>query len=122
MFYDYSLAKLPESVYAEFIVPNISSKALYTYGLRWQDCLVVYLTCSSRRRYQHSVVFIWKITLDIGVFPKWSRTFTEYCEISETDNHCGSILVSYTRGSRFQPFYCNGKFLVTEFAEFSENV
>ena len=33
--------------------------------------------------------------------------------------HCGSILVSYTRGSRFESFYYHN-FLVTEFAEFRE--
>ena len=32
------------------------------------------------------------------------------------------MLVSYTRGGRFEPFYCNDIFFVTELAEFSENL
>ena len=31
--------------------------------------------------------------------------------------HCGSVVATYTRGGRFEPFYCNEKyFTVTEFA------
>ena len=36
--------------------------------------------------------------------------------------HCGSILVSYTRGGKFEPFYCNDKYFVTEFSKFNENI
>ena len=31
-------------------------------------------------------------------------------------------LSSYTRGGRFDYFYCNDKYFVTEFSEFSENI
>ena len=69
----------------------------------------------------------------IGVFPKWRRTFAEFSEFRITDKslkhelgsilrsclshvscwHCGSMLVSYTRGGSVA-------FFVTEFTEFSE--
>ena len=56
-----------------------------------------------------------------GIFPKWRRTFTDNVINHWTMNlakykdrlshwHFGSILVSYTRGNRFKPFYCNDKF------------
>ena len=33
---------------------------------------------------------------------------------------CDSILVCYARGGRFEPFYCNVKYFVTEITTFSE--
>ena len=35
---------------------------------------------------------------------------------------CGNILVSNTRGARFEPFYHSNYYFVTEFAEFNENI
>ena len=36
--------------------------------------------------------------------------------------HCGSILVSNTRGGRFEPFTVMTNIFVTKFAELSENI
>ena len=63
-------------------------------------------------------------------FPKWSRSFIGFSEFSESYKslkhelasiqrsclshvscwHCGIILVSYTGGGRFEPFYCKEKY------------
>ena len=58
------------------------------------------------------------------VFRKWNRTFIEFSEFRESDKSlkhdlgsillhvsywcCGSILVSYTRSSKFEPSYTRG--------------
>ena len=36
--------------------------------------------------------------------------------------HCGRILVSKATGGRFESFYCNDKYFVTEFSKFNENI
>ena len=49
---------------------------------------------------------------DIGVFPKWSRTFIEFSE-----EFSGRILASYTRDGRFKPFTVMTNILVIELSE-----
>ena len=36
--------------------------------------------------------------------------------------HCGSILVYYKRCGKFEHFYCNDKYFVSEFCEFNDNI
>ena len=63
---------------------------------------------------------------DNGVFPKLNGNSVNLANSGNQINHwnmnwgsclshvsswcCGSILVSYTRGGRFEPFYCNDKY------------
>ena len=74
--------------------------------------------------------FSWISCNFIGVFPKWCRNSLNsgnlknnwsmnWVQFKDPISHMclagtGSILLSYTRGDRFEPFYCNDKNFVTE--------
>ena len=76
----------------------------------------------------------------IWVFLKWSRTFTEFIEFRETDNHCsmnwarfedlvphmclaGAVVAWWYQSQEVTGVQiCNVKFFVTESCDFSENI
>ena len=71
-----------------------------------------------------------RLEFSIGVFPKMEQEFSEFSEFRESNKSLkhelnwiqrsclscvsfwcsGNILVSYTGGSRLEPFYCNDKY------------